>query len=116
MRSGIDRVKQLMQAGNDAEALAEAQRLVSVETTNAEAHYLRGVLLQKRGDNENTLSAWQSAVYWNPRHVAAHLALSKFYFSRNERALALTYARHVLQLDAQNREALTLKQQIENGK
>jgi hypothetical protein len=28
----------------------------------------------------------------------------------------LTYARHVLTLDPQNREALALKQQIENGK
>ena len=116
MPATLDRIKQLMQAGNDADALDEAQRLLSVETTNAEAHYLRGTLLQKRGDHDNALSAWQSAVYWNPRHQAAHLALGKFYFNRNERALALTYARHVLTLDPQNREALTLKQQIENGK
>ncbi len=116
MPATLDRLKQLMQSGNDADALEEAQRLLSVETTNAEAHYLRGTLLQKRGDNDNALSAWQSAVYWNPRHQAAHLALGKFYFNRNERALALTYARHVLTLDPQNREALTLKQQIENGK
>jgi tetratricopeptide (TPR) repeat protein len=112
----VEQIRQLIQAGKETEALDAAQRLLSAETTNSEAHYWRGVLLQKRADNENALSAWQSAVYWNPRHVAAHLALSKFYLSRNERALALTYARHVLQLDAQNREALALKQQIENGK
>ena len=114
--ASLDRIKQLIQSGNDADALEEAQRLLSVETTNAEAHYLRGTLLQKRGDNDNALSAWQSAVYWNPRHQAAHLALGKFYYNRNERALALTHARHVLTFDPQNRDALALKQQIENGK
>src|SRR5207244_920523 len=69
----LERARQLVEARQDNDALGELQRLLSAEATNAEAHYLRGLVLQRRNETEQAVSAFQSAVYWNPRHVAAHI-------------------------------------------
>lgn len=112
----LERARQFVEARQDNEALGELQRLLSAEATNAEAHYLRGLVLQRRNETEQAVSAFQSAVYWNPRHVAAHVALGKIFLARNDRALALTHARQALQLEPLNREAVALKQQLETGR
>jgi tetratricopeptide (TPR) repeat protein len=112
----LERARQLVEARQDDEALGELQRLLSAEATNAEAHHLRGLVLQRRNDIEQAISAFQSAVYWNPRHVAAHVALGKIFLARNDRALALTHTRQALQIEPQNREAVALKQQLETGR
>jgi Flp pilus assembly protein TadD len=112
----LERARQLVQARQDNEALGELQRVLSAEATNAEAHYLRGLVLQRRNEIEQAVSAFQSAVYWNPRHVAAHIALGKIFLARNDRALALTHARQALQIEPQNREAVALKQQLDTGR
>jgi tetratricopeptide (TPR) repeat protein len=112
----LERARQLVEARQDNDALGELQRLLSAEATNAEAHYLRGQVLQRRNETENAVSAFQSAVYWNPRHVAAHVALGKIFLARNDRALALTHARQALQIEPQNRDAVALRQQLETGR
>ena len=112
----LERARQLIEARNDAEAILELQRLLTVEATNSEAHYLLGTALQRRNEVDKAISSFQSAVYWNPRHVAGHLALSRLFLARNDRALALTHARQALQIEPQNRDAVALKQQIETGR
>lgn len=112
----LERARQLVEARNDNEALQELQKILFGEATNSEAHYLRGVVLQRRNELEGAVSAFQSAVYWNPRHINGHLALSRLFLNRNDRALALTHARQALQIDPQNREAISLKQQLETGR
>ncbi len=112
----LERARQLVEARKDNDALGELQRLLSAEATNAEAYYLRGLVLQRRNETEQAVSAFQSAVYWNPRQVAAHVALGKIFLARNDRALALTHARQALQIEPQNREAVALKQQLETGR
>ncbi len=114
--AGLDRVRQLIEARNDAEAVLELQRLLTVEATNAEGHYLLGAVLQRRNELDKAVSSYQSAVYWNPRHLAGHLALGRLFLTRNDRALALTHARQAVQIEPQNRDAIALKQQIETGR
>lgn len=112
----LERARQLIEARNDADALKELQLLLTAEATNSEAHYLRGLVLQRRGEVDAAVSAYQSAIYWNPRYTTGHLALCRIFLARNDRALALTHARQALQIEPQNREAVALKQQIETGR
>lgn len=114
--ASLDRARQLIEGRNDAEAILELQRLLTVEATNAEGHYLLGTLRQRRNEMDKAVSSYQSAVYWNPRHIAGHLALGRLFLARNDRALALTHARQAVQIEPQNREAVALKQQIETGR
>jgi tetratricopeptide (TPR) repeat protein len=116
VRQSLDRARQLIGANNDAEALNEVQRVLAVESSNAEAHFLRGVILHRRGQTEGAISALQTAVSFNPRLVEAHLSLGRLYLARGDRAQALAHCKQALQIDPQNRDAITLKQQIEIGR
>lgn len=112
----LERARQFVETSKDAEALNELQLILTAEATNSEAHYLRGLVLQRRNEPEAAINAFQSAIYWNPRFIAGHLALGRMFLARNDRALALTHARQALQIDPQNRDAVALKQQIETGR
>ena len=114
--ANLDRARQLIDARNESEAILELQRLLTLEATNAEGHFLLGSILQRRNEMDKAVSSYQSAVYWNPRHIAGHLALGRLFLARNDRALALTHARQALQIEPQNRDAIALKQQIETGR
>jgi tetratricopeptide (TPR) repeat protein len=114
--ASLDRARQLAEARSEPEAILELQRLLTIEATNAEGHFLLGTLLQRRNELDKAVSSYQSAVYWNPRHIAGHLALGRLFLARNDRALALTHARQALQIEPQNRDAIALKQQIETGR
>jgi tetratricopeptide (TPR) repeat protein len=116
IRQGLDRTRQLIASGNDAEALNEVQRVLNVESSNAEAHFLRGVILHRRGQTENAIRALQTAVSFNPRLIEAHLSLGRLFLARGDRAQALAHCKQVLQIDPQNRDAIALKQQIEIGR
>ena len=115
-RQSLDRARQLIAAKNDSEAMTELQRVLAIEATNAEAHYLRGVILQRRGEADAAISAFQSAVSWNPRLIDAHVALGRLYLSRGDRAQALAHSKQALEIDPQNRDAVALRQQIETGR
>ncbi|MGE3440985.1 MAG: tetratricopeptide repeat protein [Blastocatellales bacterium] len=115
-RQNLDRARQLISSGNDVEGLNEAQRVLAVDSTNAEAHFLRAMVYQRRGQTEGAISALQSAVSYNPRLVEAHIALARLYLTRDGRALALAHCKQALSIDPQNRDAIALKQQIETGR
>ncbi len=112
----LDRARQLLAEKNDEDALTELQKVLSIDPTLADAHYLHAQLWQRRNDLDTALSAYSAAVYWNPRLVVAHIALGRLYLARGDRARALSHSKTALELDPQNAEALALKKQIEAGK
>lgn len=116
IRQSLDRARARLTQNDEAGALGEIQNVLVLEGNNAEAHLLRGLVLQRRGEIEGALSALQSAVTWDPRLIEAHLALGRIYQSRGDRARALSHANQALAIDPQNRGALALKQQIEIGR
>jgi tetratricopeptide (TPR) repeat protein len=111
----LARARQLVNEKNDAEALTELQNALSNDPTLAEAHYLRGQVLQRRNEIEAALSAYAAAVYWQPRLSAAHLALAKLYLGRGDRVRAATHSKSVLEIEPQNQEALAIKRQLEGN-
>lgn len=116
IRQSLDRARARLTQNDEAGALGEIQNVLVLEGNNAEAHLLRGLVLQRRGESDGALSALQSAVTWDPRLIEAHLALGRIYQSRGDRARALSHANQALAIDPQNRGALALKQQIEIGR
>ncbi len=116
LRQSLDRARQMIANNQDFEAVNELQSVLSVDATNAEAHYLRGTVLIRKGEAEGAISALQSAVSWNPRLIEAHITLGRLYLARGDRALALAHSKQALEIDPQNREAISLKQQIETGR
>lgn len=116
IRQSLDRARAKLTQNDEAGALGEIQNVLVLEGNNAEAHLLRGLVLQRRGEIEGALSALQSAVTWDPRLIDAHLALGKIFQARGDRARALSHANQALAIDPQNRGALALKQQIEIGR
>lgn len=118
-RQSLERARQLLGANNadrDAEALQELQQVLTSNAGQAEAHHLRGVVLQRRNQPEGAIGAFQAALSWNPRLVETHVALARLYLARSERALALAHCKQALELDPQNRDAIALKQQVEIGR
>ncbi len=116
IRQNLDRARQLIFGGKNAEGMNETQRVLAVDSTNAEAHFLRGIVYQREGHTDSAISALQSAVAYNPRLVEGHIALARIFLARGNRALALAHCRQTLSIDPQNRDAITLKQQIETGR
>ncbi|MCI0336949.1 MAG: tetratricopeptide repeat protein [Acidobacteria bacterium] len=115
-RKSLDRARQLILVNNDTEAMSLLQGVLSAESTNAEAHFLRGIIFFRRNETESAMSALQSSVSYNPRLIEAHIALGRLYLARGDRALALAHSRQALEIDPQNRDAIALKQQLETGR
>src|SRR5215510_4459091 len=116
VRQSLDRARRLIYAGDNVEGLNEAQHVLAIDSNNAEAHFLRGIVFQRQGHTESAIGALQSAVSSNPRLVEAHIVLARMYLARGGRALALAHCKQALSIDPQNRDAIELKQQIEIGK
>ncbi|MCI0663986.1 MAG: tetratricopeptide repeat protein [Acidobacteria bacterium] len=115
-RQLLDRARQLIILNNNDVAMTEIQRVLSFESNNSEAHYLRAVVLSRRGEMEGAISALQAAVSYNPKLIEGHISLGRLYLARGDRALAMAHSRQALEIDPQNRDAIALKQQIETGR
>jgi tetratricopeptide (TPR) repeat protein len=116
LRQRLDRARQLIAAKDDVEAFKELQAALAIDATNAEAFFLRAVVMQRNNQTEGALAALQSAVSSNPRMIEAHIALGRIYLSRGDRAQAVAHSRQAIEIDPQNRDAIALKQQIEIGR
>ncbi|MFN0111466.1 MAG: tetratricopeptide repeat protein [Blastocatellia bacterium] len=112
----LDRIRQLIASGKDADAMTELQQLLAADTANADGYFLRGIVYTRRNEIENALKSFQAAVSWNPKLIEAHIMLGRIYLARGDRAKALAHCKQALDIDPQNREAVSLKQQIETGK
>ncbi len=112
----LDQIRQLIASGKDAEAMTELQQLMAADTANADGYFLRGIVYTHRNETENALRSFQAAVSWNPKLVEAHIMLGRIYLTRGDRARALAHCKQALEIEPQNREAVSLKQQIEIGK
>jgi len=61
--------------GELAEARAWAEKAIGEDKLNAESHYLRAIILQEQGANEEGVAALKRALYLDPDFVLAHFAL-----------------------------------------
>ena len=108
-----ERIRDLLDNRQEAEALREVEDLLRNAPGAAEPHLWHGILLERRGEDGTALAAFRRAIEINPGLVEAHLALGHFYLARRDRAKALAHASQALALDPQNYTARSLRRQIE---
>jgi chemotaxis protein methyltransferase CheR len=65
----------LANQGRLTDALAWCDRWVAADKLNASGHYLRAVVLQELGENEQSRHSLQRATYLQPEFVLAHFAM-----------------------------------------
>lgn len=82
------------------ESVREGDDKVRVETPSAGNVYVRGLLAQLKGENENARGLFKRATVIDPYHVPSHLALGHSYaaWGDHEQALAC-YARIIRKID-----------------
>jgi chemotaxis protein methyltransferase CheR len=68
----------LANQGQLASALTWCERWVAADKLDASGHYLRAVVLQELGDNEQVAPSLHRALYLQPDFVLAHFALANF--------------------------------------
>lgn len=113
IRQNLDNAWQKVVSNKDQEAMSELSAVFSLEPSNPSAHYIRGVILYRRGEMDSAVNALQTAVFYNPRMIEGHTMLGRIYLSRGDRSMAVAYSSRALDIDPQNKDAVALKQQIE---
>lgn len=112
----LDRARQLSGAGQEAEALAEIERVLQANNTLADAHLLKGQIHQRRREFDPAIEAFRQAVSLSPRLGAAHVALGQIFLERGDRGQAVAHCNRAMEIDPQDREAISLRRQIETGR
>ncbi len=109
------KAREFYAAGRDEEALPELRRVLTVEPMSAEAYLLIGLINQRRGDLEASISALRTAIFWDAKLIDAHILLGRIFIERGDRAQAMSHARSAIQIDPNNAEAIALQRLVETG-
>jgi Tfp pilus assembly protein PilF len=84
----------------------QAQRINPLQ--KAEAFWLLGRVNQQLDEQEAAISAFKTAIFWEPHLIDAHLSLARIFLTRNKRSEAKKYIKLALEIDPANQEALAL--------
>jgi chemotaxis protein methyltransferase CheR len=79
-------------------ALKSCEQWIAAEKLNAEAHYLRAVVLQDLGDHDEARRSLQRAIYLQPSFVLAHFALANIARALGKGSEANKHLANVLEL------------------
>ncbi len=108
----LDNARQLAGSGRDVEALAEIDKLLKMNSSNADAHLLRAQLYQRGSQIDLAIASYSAAISGNPRLLAAHIALGQIYFSRGDLGRAIAHSNQAMEIDPQDRQAIALRRQL----
>ena len=103
----------LYKNGNDDEAMAVLRRVLSSEPMNAESYLILGKIHLRRGDLEQGVSSFKTALFWNNRLIDAHISLGKIYLEKNDCLQAKNYSAAALEIDSANQESAALQRLVE---
>jgi tetratricopeptide (TPR) repeat protein len=99
--------------GNDEEARALVRRILANEPMNAESYLLLGKIHLRRGDLDQSISSFKTALFWDNKLIDAHLGLAKIYLQRGDCLQAKNYVMSGLAVDNENPDAHELQRQVE---
>jgi chemotaxis protein methyltransferase WspC len=89
----LDQASQLANQGRFAEAIAMCQRCLQLKGHSTAGYFLMGMICQAAGDRRRAEDCFQKAVYLDPRHDEALLALALLAESRGDRTAAAGFRR-----------------------
>jgi tetratricopeptide (TPR) repeat protein len=93
----------LWQTGRGADATEWFDKALTIDPRFADAHYMRGLVLQERGDLPAAIAALRAAIALRPSSADAHLSLARALQGNGEHdaaAVALAAATRLSQLKA----------------
>ncbi len=109
----LAQARTLYKSGSDDEAMAVLRRILVSEPMSAEAYLLLGNIHFRRGDLEQSISSFKTALFWDNQLINAHIALGKIYFEKGDCLQAKNYSVSAMTIDKENQNALGLERQIE---
>jgi tetratricopeptide (TPR) repeat protein len=99
--------------GNDDEAMTLLRRVLAGEPMSAESYLILGKIHLRRGDLDQAIGSFKTAIFWDSRQIDAHVSLGKIYFERGECMLVRTYSASAMEINSDNPEAIALQRQSE---
>jgi len=105
--------RMLYKNGNDDEAMAVLRRVLSSEPMNAESYLILGKIHLRRGDLEQGVSSFKTALFWDNRLIDAHINLGKIYLEKSDCLQAKNYSAAASEIDSANQEAAALQRLVE---
>jgi tetratricopeptide (TPR) repeat protein len=115
-QESLNKARELYQQGRDDEALTEIRKLLNLEPTTAEAFLLSGRINQRRGDQEASIAALKTAIFWDSRLIDAHILLGRIFLERGDMGEARKYAASAIGIDPDNQEAMALQRKVTMGR
>ena len=109
----LAQARALYKSGSDDEAMGILRKVLVSEPMSAEAYLLLGSIHLRRGDMEQAISSFKTALFWDNRLIDAHVALGKIYLEKNDCLQAKNYSISALTIDAENQDGLGLQRQVE---
>ncbi|MGI8639357.1 MAG: tetratricopeptide repeat protein [Pyrinomonadaceae bacterium] len=109
----LAQARTLYKNGSDDEAMAILRKVLVSEPMSAEAYLLLGNIHLRRGDLEQAVSSFKTALFWDNRLINAHIALGKIYLEKGDCLQAKNYTASALVIDAENQDASGLQRQVE---
>ncbi len=99
--------------GSDDDAMVVLRKVLVSEPMSAEAYLLLGNIHLRRGDLEQAVSSFKTALFWDNHLIDAHIALGKIYLEKGDCLQAKNYSVSALTIDAENQDGLGLQRQVE---
>ncbi len=109
----LAQARTLYKSGSDDEAMSVLRKILVSEPMSAQAYLLLGNIHLRRGDLEQSVSSYKTALFWDNKLIDAHIALGKIYLEKNDCLQAKNYSVSALAIDAENQDALGLQRQVE---
>ena len=80
---------------------------------SAESYLILGKIHLRRGDIDQAMSSFKTAIFWDNRLVDAHVSLGKIYLEKGDCLQAKTYSASALEIEPENQDAIALQRQTE---
>lgn len=88
--------------GRYADAEAECRHALNLDSLLAPAHYLLGIILQKKGEIEESVEEFKKTIFLEPYSPLAHLNLGNIYYDRAEHNKAIKEYQSAIKLLQEN--------------
>jgi cytochrome c-type biogenesis protein CcmH/NrfG len=89
------------------------RRVLAGEPMSAESYLILGKIHLRRGDMDQAVSSFKTAIFWDNRLVDAHVALGKIFVEKGDCLQAKTYSASAAEIAPDNADVLALQRQTE---
>ncbi|MCS6873528.1 MAG: tetratricopeptide repeat protein [Acidobacteriota bacterium] len=109
----LQQARSLYKEGRDDEAMQVLRRVLVSEPMTAEAYLLIGNIYLRRGEMNQAVSNFRTAIFWDNRLIEAYIALTKIAIEFKNCLEAENWLKSALEISPQNEEVIALQRQVE---